>query len=226
MTEVASGALTDREVQEAVLQALAHNVTVHANEIGVIVQDRIVTLTGTVASYAKRCAAEEATERVRGVRAVANEIHVRLPSSAERTDAELASACLMALQLAAAVPTGALHITVSKGSVTLRGELDLPSQRESAERAVQGIAGVTGVINRVMVKPHSTPNDVKHRIERALVRSAEVDARRISVEVQNSTVILRGHVSSYAEWQAAERSAWSATDITHVDNQLTVVVPE
>lgn len=225
MASLTVAARTDREIQDEVLEELAWDTTVQANEIGVIVKDHVVTLTGTVDSYAKRWAAQQAAHRVRGVTAVANDIEVRLSTTAERTDAELAGACLSALKWDAAVSTAALDVTVSKGWVTLSGEVDWNAQRESAERAVRRLSGVIGVTNLLAVKHHPAPADVKQRIERALIRSAEIDAKRITVEIHNSAAVLHGTVRSYAEKRAAEHSAWSAPGITRVDNQINIVVP-
>ena len=199
---------TDEQIQADVLEELKWDTRVRPNEIGVAVKDGIVTLTGWVDSYLKKMAAEEAAHRVQGVQAVANDIEVRLPSFAERTDADLAAAVLNALKWDAAIPTGALDVTVSKGWVTLRGEVEYRFQKRDAERAVQRLAGVKGVTNLIAVKPHLSPTDLKQQIERALVRNAETDARNIMVEVQGSKVILRGTVRSYAEKQAAEDTAW------------------
>lgn len=225
MASLTAATRTDRDIQEDVLDELAWDSNVQANEIGVIVRDHVVTLTGTVDSYAARWAAQEAAHRVRGVTAVANDIEVRLPITAERTDAELASACLNALTWDAAVPTAALDLVVSKGWVTLKGEVDWSSQRDAAERVIRRLSGVTGVTNLLTVKLHPAPADLKQRIERALIRNAEIDAQGISVEIHDSTAMLRGTVRSYAEKRAAERSASSAPGITTVDNQIKIVAP-
>ena len=167
-------------------------------------------------------AAEEAAHRVRGVKAVANDIEVRLPGSAERTDADLAKAVITALKWQAAIPAGTLDVTVSQGWVTLKGEVVFGFQKRFAERAVQRLSGVKGVTNLITVKPRLSPSDLKQQIERALIRNAETDARNITVEVQGSKVILRGTVRSYAEKQAAEDTAWSAPGVSEVDNRIVI----
>jgi osmotically-inducible protein OsmY len=213
---------TDEQIQTDVLEELKWDTRVRPNEIGVAVKDGIVTLTGWVDSYLKKMAAEEAAHRVPGVKAVANDIEVRLPGFAERTDTDLAAAVLNALRWDAAIPTGKVDVTVSQGWVTLKGEVDYAFQKRDAERAVRRLSGVKGVSNLIVVKPQVFPSDLKQQIERALVRNAETDARNITIEVEGSKVILRGTVRSYAEKQAAEETAWSAPGVTEVENRIVI----
>jgi len=214
---------TDEQILRDVQAELKWEAQLQPNEIGVIVKDGIVTLTGWVDTYTKKWAAEEAALRVRGVRAVANDIEVRLPIDAERTDADIARAALEALAWDANVPTDKVRVSVSKGWVKLEGEVEWQYQKEAAERAVRRLTGVRGVTNLIDVKPHVTPTDLKMQIEDALIRNAETDARNIDVLVTGSKVILKGTVRSWAEREAAERAAWSAPGVTDVDNQIIVV---
>jgi osmotically-inducible protein OsmY len=216
---------TDEEIQADVLEELKWDSRVQPNEIGVMVKDGIVTLMGWVDSYMKKIAAEEAARRVRGVKAIANDIEVRLPGAAERTDTDLAKAVLNALRWEAAILADKLDVTVSRGWVTLKGEVEYGFQKRLAEQAVQRLSGVKGVTNLIVVKPHVLPTDLKQRIEKALIRNAETDARNIMVEVEGSKVILRGTVRSYAEKKAAEEAAWVAPGITEVENRIVVSPP-
>ena len=213
---------TDEEIKADVLEELKWDTRVRPNEVGVVVKDGIVTLTGWVDSYLKKIAAEEAAHRVRGVKAVANDIEVRLPGFAERTDTDLAAAVLNALRWDAAIPTGKVDVTVSQGWVTLKGEVEYAFQKRDAERAVRRLSGVKGVSNLIVVKPQVFPSDLKQQIERALVRNAETDARRITVEMEGGKVILRGTVRSSAEKQAAEETAWSAPGVSEVENSIVI----
>ncbi len=212
---------TDEEIQMDVLPELKWEPQVRPNEIGVSVKDGIVTLTGWVDSYLKKWAAEEAAHRVRGVKAVVNDIEVKLAS--ERTDADFAEAAIRALEWDASVPTDKLEITVSKGWVTLKGEVEWQFQKQDAQRVVSRFSGVRGLTNLITVKSRPTPSELKEKIEHALVRSAKLEAQMITVEVQGNKAILKGAVHSWAEREEAERVAWSAPGITSVENKIIVV---
>jgi osmotically-inducible protein OsmY len=215
---------TDEDIQRDVLEELRWDARLQPNEIGVVVKDGVVTLTGWVESYLKKWAAERAAHRVRGVVAVADDIEVRLPTTVERTDADVAAAVTRALEWDARVPIEKLDITVSKGWITVHGEVEWEHQRRAAERVVRNISGVRGVTNLISVKPRvePSPDELKRRIESALIRSAETDAERIAVEVQRGRVVLKGQVRSWAEHEEAERVAWSAPGVTTVDNRIVV----
>ena len=213
---------SDMDLQSDILDELTWTANVKVNEIGVAVKEGVVTLTGMVESYLARQAAQKAALRVRGVHAVANDIEVRLHTSAERTDSDLALAALTAFKWDAFIPADKLDVTVSRGFVTLTGQVETYVQREEALRVVQRLAGVKGVSNLITVAAHPAPADIKQRIERALVRNAEIDASTITVSMNGTTAVLTGTVRSYAEKVAAGRTAWLAPGITTVDNEIKI----
>jgi osmotically-inducible protein OsmY len=222
MTAATTTIRSDAEIQADVLTELKWEPRVQANEIGVSAKDGVVTLTGWVDSYTKRWAAEEAAHRVRGVKAVANDIEVRLGVGQERTDAEIAAAAARALEWDALLVPEKIEVTVSRGWVTLKGTVDWEYKKREAERVVRNLAGVKGVSNLIELKPRLQPADIKKQVQEALVRSAMTDAERITVEVEGSKVILKGTVRSWAEREEAARAAWKAPGITAVDNRITI----
>ena len=215
---------TDEQIQRDVFAELKWDARVLPNEIGVAVKNGIVTLTGWVDAYAKRWAAEEAAHRVRGVAAVVNDIEVKLPSSVERTDPDIAAAAIHALRWDAFIPIDKLKVTVSKGWVMLEGEVEWQYQKVDAERVVRRLSVVKGVTNLMVVKPRVTESELKRKIEEALVRTAKTDAEHITVDVEGTKAILRGTVRSWAEKEEAERAAWMAPGITEVDNRIVIAV--
>jgi osmotically-inducible protein OsmY len=214
--------LDDKELQRDILDELQWEPSIEAAEIGVTVRDGIVTLTGTVPSYAEKLTAERVAKRIRGVKAIANDIEVRLIGAGERTDSDIAKAVIDALKWRTSVPEERIKASVSKGWVTLEGVVDWHFQKEGAEDAVRYLLGVRGVINSITVRPRASATEVKSRIEAAFKRSAELDANNVRVETQNGRVILRGHVQSWAERHEAEQTAWAAPGVTHVENLVTI----
>ena len=219
---VATETRTDAQIQTDILAELEWDARALPNEIGVVVKDGVVTLTGWVDSYTKKWAAEEAAHRVRGVKALANDIEVRLPTAEERNDADIAAAAVRALEWDALISVDRLDVTVSNGWITLKGEVEWQYQKQDAERVVRRLAGVKGVSNLLVVKPRVAPADLKQKIEQALIRSAELDAKRITVDVQGSKIILKGTVRSWTEKEEAERQAWLAPGVSSVENRISI----
>jgi VCBS repeat-containing protein len=212
---------TDEELKRDVERELEWEPSVDASAIGVAVEDGAVTLTGEVFSYVEKWRAVKAAERVHGVRAVADEIVVKLPGDSQRTDTDIARAAANALEWNTSVPK-TVTATVKDGRVTLHGEVEWAYQRDAAERAVRYLSGVREVTDLITVKPRVSPSAVKAKIEAALARQAAVDARSIEVESMNGTVVLNGHVHSRLEAQAAEKAAWSTPGVAKVENRLAV----
>ena len=213
---------TDEQIASDVLDELKFDGQLQPNNIGLSVRDGVVTLTGFVDSYLKRWTAEDLALRIRGVKAVANDIEIRLPSSAQRDDSELAAAALNAIQWDALIPDNRIRVSVSNGWVTLEGQVEWQYQKQDAETIVRRLRGVKGVMNLIALKPAVMGLQLKEQIQSALERHADIDANRITVEVQDSKATLQGAVHSWAERDAADRAAWAAPGITSVDDRIHV----
>jgi len=213
---------TDLSLREDVERELSWEPIVRSAEIGVAVRDGVVMLTGSVDSYAVKRAAERAAARVRGVKALSSELEVKPAVSLGRSDPDIAWSAANVLAWNALVPAERIRVAVSQGWVTLEGTVDWRFQRTAAEDAVAELAGVVGVTNLVNVSPPVPVEETKEQIETALSRNAEVDARRIVVEVRGDCVTLWGAVDSWAQREAVERAAWSAPGVREVSNHVTV----
>jgi osmotically-inducible protein OsmY len=213
----------DTEIQQRVMQELTWDTRVEPADVGVEVRDGIVTLTGTVKSYAEKLAAQEAAHRVSGVLDVANDILVEVPGRHVRTDADIAHAVRHALEWSVVVPSDLIRSTVSNGWVTLEGHVITCQQRLDAETTVRYLTGVRGVINEIVVRSaDAEARNVRRAIETALERRAEREAKRIQIEVENGTVTLTGWVRTWLEKQSIIGAAGHAPGITNLIDHLQV----
>ncbi|MFL5576713.1 MAG: BON domain-containing protein [Gemmatimonadaceae bacterium] len=213
---------SDSDIQRDVIAELRWEPSLRDDDVALAVRDGVVTLTGLVDSCADRSKAESAATRVKGVKAVVNDLEVTLPSSSERPDPEIARAILDALRWDISVPDDRIRARVEKGWVTLEGDVDWYYQRDETERVAGRTTGVRGVTDRIVVREQPTTGDVKQRIREALQRGAALDADRITVEVDGHRALLRGTVRSYAEMRDAERAARNAPGVTEVENALAI----
>ena len=212
--------LSDTELQADVIAELDWEPSVNAANVGVTVKGGVVTLKGTVDSYAEKLMTEKVVRRMTGVRALADGLKGKLPGSRSRTDGDLARAAANALEWSQLTPHEDVKITVEHGHVTLDGKVNWDYQRSAAERAVEHLTGVTYVTNRITVNPTVKPGDVKAEIDKAFKRNAEIDAQKVRIEVDGSKVILTGSVHSWAEREAAAQAARSAPGVSWVDDRL------
>ncbi len=214
---------TDNQLQQDVMTELAWEPSVNSTQIGVEVKDGIVTLAGHVGSYLEKWEAQRAAQRVSGVKALAIEMEVSLPGSSTRNDVDIARAASNILQWSTYWSEDQIKVLVENGWITLSGELDWEYQRESAERSVRGLMGVTGVSNQIVLKPVAALRPDKSQIEAALKRRIHSNARHIKVEVDGADVTLSGTVHSWAERDAARNSAWSTPGVRNVADSLDIV---
>ncbi len=213
---------TDQQLKQDVTDELAWDPAVTSERVGVAVKNGIVTLSGHIDTYAEKRAIEKALRRVNGVKAIALELDVMLSPDHQRGDTDIAQAADLALRWNSSLPPDRVRATVEHGWVTLSGEVDWDAERTSAEKAVRGLIGVLGVRNEITLRARATPAGIGARIEQALERHAEREARRITVDVRGATVTLRGSVDSWRERDAAAGAAWSAPGVLAVVNELRV----
>jgi osmotically-inducible protein OsmY len=214
--------MDDNSLRQFIIDELEFEPSVDAANIGVSVEKGIATLTGHVGSYAEKIAVEKAEQRVKGVRAIAEEIEVRYPSDKKTSDDQIAERAVSVIAWNAMVPDGTIKVKVQKGWVTLEGVVEWQFQRQAAESAIRKLSGVVGVANLVTVKQRVQAGDVKAKILAALKRDAEFEADAIRVDVRGDKVVLEGKVKAWYERNVAERAAWSAPGVTSVEDNLYV----
>ncbi|CAI8702792.1 hyperosmotically inducible periplasmic protein [Pseudomonas chlororaphis] len=214
--------MSDLNLRKFILEELEFQPDIDAANIGVTVENGVVTLTGHVNSYAQKISAERAVKGIKGVRALAEEIQVRLEKGAGTADDTIANRALNILNWSSGVPEGDIKIMVQNGWITLEGEVDWQYQKETAERAVRKLSGVVGVDNQLTLRPRVDAGDIRQRIEDALKRNAEIDAKAIHIKVDGDVVKLEGKVHLWRERQIAERAAWSVPGVRKVDDHLLI----
>lgn len=212
---------TDVELRKNIEDEIQWEPRVVTTDIGVIVNDGVVTLTGAVDSFPKKWEAENAAKRVVGVKEVVNKIEVKLSATTRLSDEYIAAAASNALAWNVVLPEN-LQAEVEDGWIKLTGIVEWQYQKRAAEEAVRVLTGVKGVINNITVKPHLAPAIVKGKIVAALTRNAFLDSKGIQVKIHGGKVTLEGTVNSWLEREQAENAAWSATGVTEVDNKLDV----
>ncbi len=213
---------TDSEIKQDILDELAWQPNIDETQIGVIVEDGVVILTGVVDEFIKKVEAKKAVKLVAGVKAVAEDIEVRYADDYKKSDKEIAKAAVNILEWNASVPKEKVMVEVADGYITLSGDVPWKYQKNSAKRSVEHLMGVKGVINNINLQPEIKADDVKDRIAKAFKRSADVDASDILIDVEGNTVRLRGTVNSIKEKEDAQSAAFRAPGIIKVKNELKV----
>jgi len=213
---------SNKDLRKQVLDELDWEPSIDSADLGVAAKEGVVTLSGHVPSYAQKRTAERAVLRLSGVKGIANEIEVRLPSDHKRSDADLAQTAIDALERNVQIPMDTLKVTVDDAWITLDGVVNWDYQRKRAERTLRYLTGIKGVTNHLRVKERATPGDLRQRIKRALERRIDEEASRISVSVEEDIVTLSGTVPSWTDRNDIEDAVWAAPGVTNVKNKLTV----
>lgn len=211
---------SDRRLRQDLIDELDWEPSLDSTHIGVLVEKGVVTLTGYVGSYAEKRSAEAAAKRVKGVRAIAEALEVRLPSDKKHGDDQIAERAVKILDWDASLPRGAVTVKVEAGIVTLSGVVDWLYQKDAAEQDVRRLGGVLAIANRIEIRPRLQPQVIREQIMRALNRNAAVDAAGISVSTEGGKVILAGRVQGWHDRDVARAAAWSAPGVTEVEDRL------
>ena len=216
--------MSDKTLKQAVEDELEWEPSIDAEHIGVTAEDGVVTLTGHVGSYSEKFTAEKAAKRVKGVRAIAQEIEIRFPNDKKTSDDQIAKRALDIIAWDSTIPKDKVQVKVQSGFVTLSGQVDWHYQRADAEYAVRKLVGIKGLSNEILIKPTAQASDVKQLIETALKRNAELEAGAIKVSVLNGRVTLDGKVKAWYERDLAERTAWSAPGVISVEDHINIAL--
>jgi osmotically-inducible protein OsmY len=215
--------IKDSQLQKAVQDELAWEPSVSAAHIGVAARDGVVTLSGHVLTYSEKYAAEKAVGRVKGVKAVAEELEVRLPFEVKRTDDEIASAAVQRLAWDSSVPKDIVKVRVENGWLTMTGQVDWKYQQDAAHDALRPLTGVVGVSNHITVRPRPSASDVSADIKRALHRSWSFSQDNVTVTATGGSVRLMGTVPTFDDRRIAASTAWRAPGVTEVENDIAVM---
>jgi osmotically-inducible protein OsmY len=212
----------DSDIKTDIIDELKWAPEIQETEIGVIVKNGAVILAGTVSKYAEKEAAKHAAKRIKGVKAVADEIEVKLPSQMIGSDEEIAHHIANIFEWNTQIPGDDIKASVRKGIVTLSGEVDWQYQKNYVKQHIQGIKGVKSVMNDIIIRKRATARDVKNEIVRALHRHAGLEAANVNVSVVNGTVTLDGKVDTYYDMDVVEDAVWAAPGVTHLVDKLRV----
>jgi osmotically-inducible protein OsmY len=215
--------MSDRSLRQDIIDELDYEPSIDAANVGVAVKDGIVTLSGNVMSFAQRMSVRDAALRVKGVKAVVQEIEVVPANVHATTDEEIARRTVDMLNWNVVIPEDKVQVEVRQGWVHLTGNLEWQYQKDAAESAIWRLPGVVGVSNKIKIVPAATIVNIKKRIEHAFKRDAMLDANTITVNVTDGRVKLEGHVKAWTERRAAARAVWSALGVKAVENHITVV---
>ena len=213
---------SDSDIKRDVEEELRWDANINATDIGVTAKGGVVALSGFVRSYNEKWQAERDAKRIVGVVGVADDIEVRLPTSFEKTDPELVRDAASVLSMQLPYLADSIQVIATNGWLTLEGTVDWQHQKQRAEEVIRGIRGIKHLVNAIHVKPEVSIADVKHRIEDAFRRNAEIDAGTVAVQVDGSLVFLHGMVRTWAEREEAERAAWLAPGVTKVQNRIMI----
>lgn len=215
--------MNEKELRQLVVDELEYEPSIDAADIGVAAENGVIVLSGHVADYAQKVAAERATWRVKGVKAIAQKIEVRLPGDKQQNDDEIAQRALDIIAWSTSLPHDCIRVKVADGWVTLSGSVNWNYQREAAENEVRRLGGVKGITNDIKLASGVQVGDLKRRIVEALKRQAQIEAEAVHVDlVGDDQVRLEGRVDNWSELQAVKRAVWAAPGVRSVEDRLRI----